>query len=261
MSLLEVMEGLGTRGVPAVAAFFIGLMMAISPCPLATNLTAVAYITQRSEGGRHTLLVGSLYTLGRMAAYVGVAALIVLLGLEVQAISHFLQVYGERILGPLLIVIGIVMLGVVRLPVSPGSARYQAAKERVTERLAGRRYLGPFLLGLLFALSFCPFSAVLYFGMLIPLALRAQSPVVVPSVFAIATGLPVVVLSLLLVQGIATAGRAVRRVQGGRALGPPDRGCRLCSRRRLHDGRGLVSVRPPEPPKTHRTIGKPGPAP
>jgi cytochrome c biogenesis protein CcdA len=213
MSLLEVMEGLGTSGVPVVAAFFIGLMMAISPCPLATNLTAVAYITQRSEGGRHTLLVGSLYTLGRMAAYVGIAALIVLLGLEVQAISHFLQVYGERILGPLLIVIGVVMLGVVQLPVSLGSARYQAAKERVTERLAGRRYLGPFLLGLLFALSFCPFSAVLYFGMLIPLALREQSPVVVPAVFAIATGLPVVVLSLLLVQGIATAGRAVQRVQ------------------------------------------------
>lgn len=213
MSLLEVMEGPGTSGVPVVAAFFIGLMMAISPCPLATNLTAVAYIAQRSEGGRHTLLVGSLYTFGRMAAYVGIAALIVLLGLEVQAISHFLQLYGERILGPLLIVTGIVMLGVVRLPVSFGSARYQAAKERVTERLAGRRYLGPFLLGLLFALSFCPFSAVLYFGMLIPLALREQSPVVVPSVFAIATGLPVVVLSLLLVQGIATAGRAVQRVQ------------------------------------------------
>ena len=105
------------------------------------------------------------------------------------------------------------MLGLVRLPVSLGSARYQAAKERITERLAGRRYLGPFLLGVLFALSFCPFSAVLYFGMLIPLALREQSPVVLPSVFAIATGLPVVVLSLLLVQGIATAGRAVQQVQ------------------------------------------------
>ncbi len=72
-----------------MAAFFIGLMMAISPCPLATNLTAVAYITQRSEGGRHTLLVGSLYTLGRMVAYVGIAALIVVLGLEVQAIAQF----------------------------------------------------------------------------------------------------------------------------------------------------------------------------
>jgi cytochrome c-type biogenesis protein len=213
MSLLEVMEAFGTSSVPVVAAFFIGLMMAISPCPLATNLTAVAYITQRSEGGRHTLLVGSLYTLGRMVAYVGIAALIVLLGLEVQAISHFLQVYGERILGPLLIVIGVVMLGLLHLPVSLGSARYQAAKERVTERLAGRRHLGPFLLGVLFALSFCPFSAVLYFGMLIPLALREQSPVVLPSVFAIATGLPVVVLSLLLAGSIATAGRAVQRVQ------------------------------------------------
>lgn len=213
MSFLEVMEAFGTSSVPAVAAFFIGLMMAISPCPLATNLTAVAYIAQRSEGGRHTLLVGSLYTLGRMAAYVGIAALIVLLGLNVQAIALFLQLYGERLLGPLLIVIGVVMLGLIRLPVSLGSARLQAAKQRVTERLAGRRHLGPFLLGVLFALSFCPFSAVLYFGMLVPLALREQDPVVLPSIFAIATGLPVVVLSLLLVQGIATAGRAVQRVQ------------------------------------------------
>jgi cytochrome c-type biogenesis protein len=213
MSLLEVMETLGTSSVPIVAAFFIGLMMAISPCPLATNLTAVAYIAQRSEGGRHTLLVGGLYTLGRMVAYVGIAALIVVLGLNVQAIALFLQAYGERLLGPLLIVIGVVMLDLVRLPVSLGSVRFQAARERATEYLAGRRFLGPFLLGVLFALSFCPFSAVLYFGMLVPLALREHDPVIVPSVFAIATGLPVVVLSLLLVQGITTAGRAVRQVQ------------------------------------------------
>jgi len=213
MSLLETMEALGTSSVPAVAAFFIGLVMAISPCPLATNLTAVAYIAQRSEGGRHTLLVGALYTLGRMAAYVGIAALVVLLGLNVREIAVFLQLYGERLLGPLLIVIGVVMLDLVRLPVSLGSVRLQDAKQRVTERLAGRRYLGPFLLGVLFALSFCPFSAVLYFGMLVPLALREHDPVVVPSVFAIATGLPVVVLSFLLVQGIGTAGRAVQRVQ------------------------------------------------
>lgn len=213
MSLLEVMETLGTSSVPAVAAFFIGLMMAISPCPLATNLTAVAYIAQRSEGGRHTLLVGGLYTLGRMAAYVGIAALVVLLGLNVRGIALFLQLYGERLLGPLLVLVGVVMLDLVRLPVSLGSARVQAVKQRVAERLAGRRYLGPFLLGVLFALSFCPFSAVLYFGMLIPLALREHDPVIVPSVFAIATGLPVIVLSLLLVQGIATVGRAVQRVQ------------------------------------------------
>ncbi|HOV67787.1 MAG TPA: aromatic aminobenezylarsenical efflux permease ArsG family transporter, partial [Methanoregulaceae archaeon] len=196
MSLLEVMEQLGTSPVPIVAAFFIGLVMAISPCPLVTNLTAVAYIAQRSEGGRHTLLVGSLYTLGRIAAYVGIASLIVVLGLNIQAIAQFLQLYGERILGPLLIGIGVVMLDLVRLPVSPGSARYLAAQQRITERLAGQRILGPFLLGVLFALSFCPFSAVLYFGMLVPLALREQDPVLVPSVFATATGLPVVVLSL-----------------------------------------------------------------
>ncbi|MEN6516732.1 MAG: sulfite exporter TauE/SafE family protein [Methanospirillum sp.] len=139
--------------------------------------------------------------------------LIILLGLNVQAIALFLQPYGERLLGPLLIVIGRVILSLVRLPVSHGSARYHAAKERVTERLAGRRYFDPFVLGLLFALCFCPFSAVLYFGMLLALALRAQDPVVAPSVFAITTGLPVVVLSLLLVQGIATADRAVPRVQ------------------------------------------------
>jgi len=135
MSLLEVMETLGTSSVPAVAAFFIGLMMAISPCPLATNLTAVAYIAQRSEGGRHTLLVGGLYTLGRMAAYVGIAALVVLLGLNVRGIALFLQLYGERLLGPLLVLVGVVMLDLVRLPVSLGSARVQAVKQQVTERL------------------------------------------------------------------------------------------------------------------------------
>ena len=207
------MEAFGTSGVPVVAAFFIGLMMAISPCPLATNLTAVAYITQRSEGGRHTLLVGSIYTLGRMAAYVGIAALIVVLGLEVQAIAYFLQVYGERLLGPLLIVIGVVMLGFVRLPVSPGSARYQAAKERVTERLAGRRYLGPFILGLLFALQ----AAAVLGRPLLRHAHPARAPragPLLPVRLRNSDGpAPWSWLSLLLVQGIATAGRAVQQVQ------------------------------------------------
>jgi cytochrome c biogenesis protein CcdA len=105
MGLMAFMEAMGTSSIPIVAAFFIGLMTALSPCPLATNITAIAYISKKIGDGKKTLLTGFVYTLGRMFTYVLLASLIVYIGVNVQAISLFLQRYGERILGPLLIVI------------------------------------------------------------------------------------------------------------------------------------------------------------
>jgi cytochrome c biogenesis protein CcdA len=202
MDLLNFLGTMGENPIPLVAAFFIGLMTAISPCPLATNITAIAFISKRIDSSRHTLLTGVVYTLGRMAAYIAVASVIVLFGMNLQFISLTLQQYGERLLGPFLVLCGIFLLGIIPLDRLPGGDRIAGFTAGISGRLAGRGYLGAFLLGVIFALSFCPFSAVLFFAMLIPLALAAGDPVVIPAVFALATGLPVIVISYLLARGI-----------------------------------------------------------
>ena len=209
MSLMAFMEAMGTSSIPIVAAFFIGLMTAISPCPLATNITAIAYASKRIDNSKHTLLVGFLYTLGRMFTYVAIASLIVLVGVNTQTIALFLQKYGEKILGPFLIILGILMLGLIKFNFSQKNDKLNALKEK----LANKGLIGAFLLGIIFALAFCPFSAVLFFGMLIPLALKAGDGLIIPAVFAFATGLPVIIFSIILVKSVSKLGSIMNKVQ------------------------------------------------
>ncbi|MFH1134415.1 MAG: aromatic aminobenezylarsenical efflux permease ArsG family transporter [Nanoarchaeota archaeon] len=206
MGLMAFMEAMGTSGVPLVAAFFIGLMTSISPCPLATNITAIAYVSRKVGNSKHTLLVGSMYALGRVFTYVLLAMAIVWLGLQSGTVSWLLQSMGDKLLGPLLIIIGVLMSGLIPLGgVFSGGGRLK-------EWLSGKGLLGSFLLGAVFALAFCPFSAVLFFGMLIPLAIRTGDAIIIPSVFALATGLPVIVFSLLLAKGVGAAAKFMKRV-------------------------------------------------
>ena len=203
------METMSMNGFPLIAAFFIGLMTALSPCPLATNITAIAYISKKIDNGKRTLLTGFVYTLGRMFTYVLLASLIVYMGINVQAISLFLQKYGEKILGPLLIVIGLVMLDIIKLPSFKSGDRLNKIKEKLSEK----GYLGSFLLGVLFALAFCPFSAVLFFGMLIPLALKYSDGILIPSIFSLATGLPVIIFAFILTFSVSKLGKVMHKVQ------------------------------------------------
>jgi len=209
MDLMAFMETMGTSDIALVSAFFIGLMTAISPCPLATNITAIAYISKKIGNGKHTLMAGFAYTAGRMLAYIALASLIVYVGLNVQAISLFLQQYGEKSLGPLLIFIGLVMSGIIRLDFVRTGQRLDILKESLSEK----GYLGSFGLGFVFALAFCPFSAVLYFGMLIPLALKFNDGILIPSMFAFATGLPVILFSFMLVYSVSKIGSMMDKVQ------------------------------------------------
>jgi cytochrome c biogenesis protein CcdA len=209
MSLMAFMESMGTSNIAIVASFFIGLMTALSPCPLATNITAIAYVSKKINNSKHTLIVGFLYTLGRMFSYTLLASLIVWLGISSQSISFFLQTYGDKILGPLLVVIGIVMLDIIKLSIFKGSDKLNKLKEK----LANKGYLGSFLLGVIFALAFCPFSGVLFFGMLIPLAIKAGDGLVIPAVFAFATGLPVIIFSFILVYSISKLSSIMNKVQ------------------------------------------------
>lgn len=210
---MSFMEAMGTSDIPLVAAFFIGLMMAISPCPMATNITAIAYVSRKIGDSRYTILVGLLYSLGRMFVYVAIAALIVLCGLNVQSIALFLQEYGDLLLGPILLICGILMLEIIPLTFGFEHVGLQELKGRVSQKLSDQGLLGSFFLGILFALSFCPFSAVLFFGMLVPLALSTQDPIGVPLAFGLATGLPVLLFSVLLVTGVNRCSSFFGKVQ------------------------------------------------
>ena len=208
MSLMAFMEAMGTSDITLLAAFFIGLMTAISPCPLATNITAIAYASKKIDNSKYTIMVGFLYTFGRMLTYVLIASAIVWFGLNTQSIALFLQKYGEKILGPLLLIIGIIMLDVIKINFLKTSDNLNKLKEK----LASKGFLGSFLLGVIFALAFCPFSAVLFFGMLIPLAIKVGDGLIIPSVFAFATGLPVIIFSYILVYSVSKLGTIMNKI-------------------------------------------------
>jgi len=209
MDLMAFMEAMGTSNIPMLAAFFIGLMTAISPCPLTTNITAIAYTSKRIGNSKHTLLVGALYTLGRMATYILLAALIIWFGTNTQSIALFLQKYGEKTLGPLLLIVGIIMLDIIKFNFLKESNRLNKLKEN----LANKGFIGSFLLGAVFALAFCPFSAVLFFGMFIPIALHAGDWLVLPAIFGFATGLPVLIFSFILVYSATKLGTVIGKIQ------------------------------------------------
>jgi len=209
MVFMSFLEQMGTSDIALVAAFFIGLMAAVSPCPLATNMTAIAYVSKKIDSNKHTLFVGLLYAFGRAFAYAALASLIVYIGINLQGVSLFLQEYGEKLLGPLLIIIGLVALDFIKLHSFTCGGRLAPIQMKASEK----GYLGAFLLGVLFSLAFCPFSAVLYFGMLIPLALKTGDAILLPSVFGFATGLPVVLFSILLVNSVSKLGQVMGQVQ------------------------------------------------
>ena len=209
ISLMPLFESLGRSNIPLIAAFFIGLMTAISPCPLATNITAIAYTSKKIGNSKHTLLVGILYTIGRMIVYIGIAAVIVWVGISTFSISIGLQKYGKVLLGPLMLLFGILMLNIFNISFGKSSERIAKLKEYLSEK----GLFGSLLLGMLFALAFCPISGVFYFGMLIPLALQNSDPIIIPSIFAIATGLPVVIFSLILVFSVSKMGDVMKKVQ------------------------------------------------
>jgi len=180
--------------VPVLLALFLGLLTAISPCPMATNIAAIAYVSRRVTERRYAIITGILYTLGRMLSYSVLGILFIMVGLEIPGVASFLQDFGEKILGPLLIVIGIIMLNINRLSFNLGAGKLSS----IGGKVADWGMIGGFLLGALFALAFCPYSAVLFFGVLIPLALKSTGGVTLPAVFAIGTGLPVLVFGTLL---------------------------------------------------------------
>jgi cytochrome c biogenesis protein CcdA len=178
---------------PIVSAFILGLMTAVSPCPLATNITATAFISKNISNKKKVFLSGLLYSLGRGFSYT-VIGLILYFGANKFHIARFFNQNGEKFLGPLLIIIGLIMLNIIKLNFL-GKSSFQ---EKLSEKFKDKGLLGSFLIGVVFALAFCPYSGALFFGILIPMTIASADGLYLPIIFAIGTGLPVILFTYLL---------------------------------------------------------------
>ena len=190
---MDLLNGLLENStMPWISALVLGLMTSISPCPLATNITAVGFIGKDIDNRNRVFINGLLYTLGRAISYTAIA-LIIYMGADQFKFSGFFQQYGEKILGPLLIIVGLFMLDVIKIKF-PGMSGLTSKMENKTRW----GYIDAILLGMVFALAFCPYSGVLYFGMLVPMTISSPSGLYLPLIFAIATGIPVIIVSWIL---------------------------------------------------------------
>ncbi|MFK5957325.1 MAG: aromatic aminobenezylarsenical efflux permease ArsG family transporter [Lutibacter sp.] len=187
--------------LPILSALILGLMTAISPCPLATNITATAFISKNITNKKLVFLSGLLYSLGRAFSYT-VIGLILFFGASKFQIARFFQQNGEKYLGPLLIVVGLIMLNVIKLNFL-GKLNFT---EKFTNKFKDKGLLGSFLIGVVFALAFCPYSGALYFGMLIPMTISSTNGLYLPIIFAFGTGLPVVLFTYLLAFAAGSVG-------------------------------------------------------
>jgi cytochrome c-type biogenesis protein len=180
--------------IPLLTAFLVGILTSISPCPLATNITAVAYISKQLKSTKKTLLNGLYYTIGRSLTYT-LLSLLITLGLSSFSVANIFQNWGDKVLGPILIILGLIMLDVIKFNIKGQNQKIEELKKSLSQK----GYLGSMLLGSLFALAFCPYSGVLFFGVLIPLILKSSESVLLAPVFGLGTGLPVIIFSILLV--------------------------------------------------------------
>jgi cytochrome c biogenesis protein CcdA len=187
---------MGDWFLAAGTALWLGILTSISPCPLATNIVAISFVGRRVGSPAGAFFSGLLYTLGRSLTYLVLGVLLVGSLLSVPQVSLVLQRVMAKALGPLLILVGMVLLDLLRvnLPARGLGARMQARVERWGA-------WGALVLGILFALSFCPLSAALFFGSLIPLAIQNGSRVLLPSLYGVGTALPVFAFALLIALG------------------------------------------------------------
>ena len=187
--------------IPLLSAFVLGLMTAISPCPLATNITATAFISKNISNKRMVFLSGIIYSLGRAFSYSAIG-LILYFGASKFHIARFFNQNGEKLLGPLLIIIGLIMLNIIKFNFL-GTTNFS---ERLSSKFKDKGLLGSFFIGMIFALAFCPYSGALFFGMLIPMAISDANGLILPLVFAIGTGLPVILFTYLLAFAAGSVG-------------------------------------------------------
>ena len=198
---------------PILTAFILGLMTTISPCPLCTNVTAIGFLSKDVKSKRQIIVNGLMFSLGKIIAFTGLAA-VFMLGGSVLPTQLFFETYGEMLLGPFLIVGGLFMLEFFKFHHHTSEHH---SKESFSQRIINKSKSGSatwsFILGVLFSLAFCPYSGVLYFGGLIPLMLAEPAGLLLPVVFAIATSLPVIIIAWIIAYSFAGIGSFYNKLQ------------------------------------------------
>ena len=189
------------------AALWLGILTSISPCPLATNVAAVSYLSKKILHIKAVLWSAVAYSLGRMVAYAVLGAIIISSLLSVPVIAQFLQRYLNKALGPILVIVGLFLLDLVKINVSG----FSISSEK-QESLAQAGIKGAFALGFLFALAFCPISAALFFGSLIPLSLQHKFGITLPFIYGLGTGLPVLFFAVCIAYSAQSFSRWFHRL-------------------------------------------------
>lgn len=180
-----------------LSALWFGILTSISPCPLASNIAAVSFLSKKVNHPMSVLMSSLAYIAGRMATYAIIGSIIIASLVSIPTIASFLQSYMNRFIGPILIIVGLFLIDLIKFPTFSFSLSHEKQN-----KLANSGILGAFLLGMLFALSFCPIAAALFFGSLIPLALNSSMGIVHPFVYGIGTGIPVAVFALGIMFGV-----------------------------------------------------------
>lgn len=179
--------------VAILSALWLGILTAVSPCPLATNVAAISFISKNIECPYRTVYAGLLYVLGRILAYVVLGSIVVSGLLAIPSIANFLQHSINKFIGPLLIIVGLILLNAIKLNFSFG-----VSHDKFKDFAETSGFWGALLLGVIFALSFCPVSAALFFGSLVSLAIENNSRLIIPAMYGIGTGLPVVIFAIVI---------------------------------------------------------------
>lgn len=199
--MMEWLESIAQNSdIPLLTAFALGLLTAIAPCPLATNITATAYIAKTINSKKKVVLSGVLYTLGRMFSYTIIGA-IIYFGASKFQIAKLFQGNGEKYIGFVLVILGLIMLDLIKINFIKGGP----FTEKLSDKFKTKGLLGSLLLGALFALAFCPYSGALFFGMLMPLTIK--SGLLLPVAFSVGTGLPVILFAFVIAFSLEKLGK------------------------------------------------------
>ena len=191
--------------IPLLTALALGLLTAIAPCPLATNITATAYIAKTINSKKKVLLSGVFYTLGRMLSYTAIGA-IIYFGASKFQIAKLFQGNGEKYIGFVLVILGLIMLDIIKLNFIKGLN----VSDKLSDKFKDKGMLGSFLLGALFALAFCPYSGALFFGMLMPITIKTG--LLAPIVFSIGTGFPVILFAFVIAFSLEKLGKYFKAI-------------------------------------------------
>lgn len=190
-----------------LSALWLGILTSISPCPLATNIAAISFIAKNINQSSRVLLAGIIYSLGRVLSYILVGYIIIAGVLSVPAVANFLQKYMGIALGPILIIVGVLLLGIIKLNFSNN-----LVDANIQQKAGNWGVWGTGLLGILFALSFCPTSAALFFGSLIPLSIQNNSHILLPFIYGVGTGLPVLLFAFIIAFSVGSVGKFYNKI-------------------------------------------------